>query len=570
MKSFNQNIGVLKFHYTSKKLNIGNWKLFYDEKENLGTGFKELKNYCETLPQNLTTVIYCKDLKLFYIVNKNEKIFEFEEGRIKADGFNSFDFFTLKTKDETIEFREWKNWFDKIDEPAEFHKNFKAAMQYLNYDKIDKFGIYTLSHECFKRGIQYAYKDYAMKNLQSMKSWVEKTMPQDEDTIDFFEDYWRGGFAFYNAVYKDQVLKNITSFDKKSCHSAIMIFEKFPCESFVDLDLNYWNEVQKDFDITAFIANMKFEGLRQKKGSIIGLDAIWRFGQHDAEGFWHITINEVDWAWFKEEFEWDKAYLYGLKIAHKNYLPKDMVKLLINLYNEKESYSKQDIRRQFAKQCTELCYGQSIKKVGYDYKAELDQDGNIKVEREKVLSLEEKQELLKRRPLPMSLGIWTVSYSRLDIWKAAKIAGSDATVYCDTDCIKTTRGKEIGELLNKEVEEKAKLAKKRFPKLEIPSTLGRWSFEYTADEFIVAGIKWYAHKENGTIKFKAAGAQLDVLEDWFRTHEISDFNTQMEVEGLFKQQRYDLKNNYVVIGSNNFFTDTICREQQFYETIVKR
>jgi hypothetical protein len=41
-----------------------------------------------------------------------------------------------------------------------------------------------------------------------------------------------------------------------------MIFEKFPCESFVDLDLNYWNEVQKDFDITAFIANMKFEGLR--------------------------------------------------------------------------------------------------------------------------------------------------------------------------------------------------------------------------------------------------------------------------------------------------------------------
>jgi hypothetical protein len=42
-----------------------------------------------------------------------------------------------------------------------------------------------------------------MKNLQSMKSWVEKTMPQDEDTIDFFEDYWRGGFAFYNTVYKD-------------------------------------------------------------------------------------------------------------------------------------------------------------------------------------------------------------------------------------------------------------------------------------------------------------------------------------------------------------------------------
>jgi hypothetical protein len=61
-----------------------------------------------------------------------------------------------------------------------------------------------------------------------------------------------------------------------------------------------------------------------------------------------------------------------------------------------------------------------------------------------------------------------------------------------------------------------------------------------------------------------------VLEDWFKTHEISDFNTQMEIEGLFKQQRYDLKNNYVVIGSNNFFTDTMCREQQFYETIVKR
>jgi hypothetical protein len=73
--------------------------------------------------------------------------------------------------------------------------------------------------------------------------------------------------------------------------------------------------VEKDFEETAFIAEMKFEGLVQKNSSVVSKDAIWRFGFMDKDSNWWIKINEIDWKWFKEEFKWDKAYIGNLYVA---------------------------------------------------------------------------------------------------------------------------------------------------------------------------------------------------------------------------------------------------------------
>lgn len=564
-----ESIGVLKFHYITKHFNIADWEIYYDNTEYKGSGFGSLKQFCETLPQNKTTVIYCRDVKLLYVLNKNGKFFEFGEGRLSSNGPGNFDFFTLKTKDETIEFREWNNWFDKIDDCKQFYINFYCTMNYFKTYDIEKFGLYTLSNDCFRRGIKYRKDDYINLKLLTMREYVKRCVPQDEFTLEFYENYWRGGMAFYNPFFKDKVHNNITSFDKKSCHLATMIFEKFPLTDFVDVDLTYWKEVEANFDITAFIAEMKFEGLKQKSSSILGADVIWRFGGADKNGDWWIRINDIDWQWFREEFEWKKAYICNLKVAQKSYLPKDMVSFLLKLYEEKEAAEKGTVERIIAKQCTELCYGQSIKRLYYEYDAELDEEGEVKITQNPEPSFKEKQDILAQRNLPLQLGIWTVSYSRLDIWKAANLVGACATVYCDTDCIKTTKGSELQSFLNKEIEQKAAMAQKRFSKLSIPKNLGRWDYEYTADEFIVAGLKWYAYKIDSTIKFKAAGAQLDTLEKWFKTHEIEEFNTKMEIDGLFKLVKYDLDKNYAKITYNNYFNDYMMSEQMLYESEIK-
>lgn len=566
--NFNHDsIGVLKFHYTSKHFNIGDWELYYEDKSNKGTGFGSLKNFCDTLPQDKTTVIYCKDLKLLYILNKNNNWFQFGDGRLTSSGPTNFEFFTLKTSDETIEFREWNNWFKDTETCEEFYNNFYCTMDYLKCYDIGKFGTYTLSNDCFRRGVNYRYEDFVGCDFRTaMKPIVKQCIPKNEDTLEFYENYWRGGMAFYNPFVKDKVYSDISSFDKKSCHLAAMIFEKFPLTDFEEVDLRYWQEVQKDFEDTAFIAQLYFEDLKPKNSSILP-DLRWRFGMTNSEGLWSIKINEIDWAWFKNEYQWKKAYIANLKVAQKSYLPKGMIKALLKLYEEKEGYKKGDIKRTLAKQCTELPYGQSIKCLFYEYDARLE-DGEVVIEKQSEPSFEEKQVILAKRNLPLQLGIWTVSYSRLDIWKASNIVGTAHTFYTDTDCIKTDKGPEIQNILNSEIDKKASLAQKRFPSLVIPKNLGRWDYEYNSEKFIIAGLKWYAYQTNNIIKFKAAGAQLNTLENWFKANPIENFNTKLEVEQLFKTVRYDLTKNYAVISYNNFFNEYIGSEQELYESEV--
>lgn len=565
----NKSIGVLKFHYKSKQFNIADWEIYYDDNYEKGNGMGSLKRFCETLPQNLTTVIFCKGVKLLYILNKNTKMFEFGDGSLSSTGLGNYDFFSLRTKDETIEFREWDNFFDKVDDCEDFYNKFYCAMEYFKCYNVSNFGKFTLSNDCFKRGVQWNYSDFIGYGIKtSMRKIVEKCIPKDPFVLEFFEEYWRGGMAFYNPFFKDQVYKNITSFDKKSCHLAAMVFEKFPLTDFTEIDPTYWFEVEKDFEETAFIAEMKFEGLVQKNSSVVSKDAIWRFGFMDKDSNWWIKINEIDWKWFKEEFKWDKAYIGNLYVAQKTYMPKDFVKSMLKLYEAKEQAKKGTIWRQLAKQCTELPYGQSIKRLSYGFDAQLDENGDVVVTQVEEPTFEEKQEALSKRIFPLQLGIWTVSYSRLDIWKATNLAGSSNTVYCDTDCIKVTKGTELQFFLNKEIEEKAKLAARRFPNLEIPKNLGRWDYEYTAERFIVAGIKWYAYEAQGKLGFKAAGAQLDVLEKWFKTNSLEKFNTKMDIDGLFKTVKYDEEKHYATISYNSSFNEFVATEQEIYETII--
>lgn len=567
--SFNTAFAALKFHYTSKQFNIGEWEVFYEGKKINGSGLTSVKEFCGTLPNEETTVIYCKNIKLLYILNKNVKAFDFsEESKIKAIGPKEFDFFTLRTTDNRIEFRNWNNFFNKIDDCEEFSINFAAAMDYFKCNNLEKFGVFTLSHDAFKRGVKWRYEDYVGYGIySSMRKIVSDCVPKQIDTYEFYDNYWLGGMAFYNPFSKDAVLSNICSFDKKSCHLASMVFEKFPLTDFEEIDLQYWKEVQEDFDNTAFIAQFLFKDLSQKPESTMSQDVIGRFGHPDLDGNWLITINEVDWKWFKEEFEWREAYICGLKIAQKSFLPKNFIQSLLVLYEEKELYKKEDIRRTFAKQCTELPYGQSIKKTTYLYEGRLDEEGNVVIEAsDEKTSLKEIRKVLEKRLMPMQLGVWTVAYSRLDIWKATKLAGAKETIYCDTDCIKTTRSREFQTTLNEEIEQKAKAAQKRFPSLVIPQNLGRWTFEYCADEFIVAGIKWYAYSVDNKIHFKAAGAQLDVLKEWFKDKELKDFNTKLEVEGLYKPQvKYDLKKNIAIIKTQNSYSSYLVLEQECYE-----
>lgn len=563
MQYNNKSIAAMRYNYRSRCIDIDNWEVYYNEERKNGKGLKEFKEFCSSLPQDKINVVYVKGLKLLYLLNKNFNYFKFTDSKLRCDNFNDWDFFTLTS--ENIELREWNNWFDKIDDCEEFFNYFYTAMRYLNQDDLKNFGIYTLSHAAYKYGILWRYYDFIGKNTyQSMKPIVERCIPKDEFVLKFYEDYYRGGLAFYNPHARNIVLKDVLSIDKKSCHSGIMVMEKFPLNDFEEIETKYFNEVEDDYDETAFIGQFRFKNIRKEDSSIIPDNILYQFGGYsDENGNWEFCLNEVDWAWFKKEFTWEKAKLVKLYVAQKQYLPKDVIKAIVKMYKEKEALEKGTAARSVGKQITELIYGQSIKKLEYRFEAKLNEKGEVNTYSYDPLTLEQKQEILRKRRFPLQLGIWTVSYSRYDIWKSIQIAGRDKTVYCDTDCNKNLQGKDIIDKLNEEINNKAALVKKHC-NIDLPKTIGRWSYEYIADEFVVGGIKWYAYKVNDQIKFKAAGAQLDAIKEWFKTHELKDFNSKMECPNMFSTMKYDYENNVATVSYNNYFSEVFIQEQKLY------
>jgi len=215
----NTSIAVAKYGYISKEKDIDEWELFYDENSYYGVGLRNFYKMCEDiLPQNRTTVIFIKDLKLFELLNRNEVIFNFSTGLGKADGLTKFSFFSLKTADECFEFREWNNFWQKVEDCKEFSDRIYCAMSYFDHYKIEKDFVYTIHNEAFKKCIKYCTKNHRSYYLSSLKKWIEEASRNDNFIIDYCEHSWKAGIASYSEEYKDKILEGVVSADRSSCY----------------------------------------------------------------------------------------------------------------------------------------------------------------------------------------------------------------------------------------------------------------------------------------------------------------------------------------------------------------
>lgn len=565
------DFAVLKYDYASKDKDIGQWELYYKEEFTNGIGLKELSEKCNQIfPQNLTTVVFVKNVKIIHLLNNNSNVFTWDTKKTKmfATSFTKFDFFKLVTENNQIEFREWNRYFEKETECFEFYKHMFLLMAYLKKHDIQYIGVYGLSHDAYKYGFCYRWNDFIGKHTSEFKKkYMYKCIPQNEEILKFYETYDRGGLTLYNPFVKDRIMKNVSSYDKKSCHLATMVLEKFPMEDFKSVPPEYFNQAIKMSDKISWIAEVGFKNLRKKHDSILP-EMMYRLGGYgDENNNWRFEINDVDWIWFSQDYEWDDRVIFKLWYANKSLISKKLAVPLLKLFEEKDIQVKGSIARDIAKALTEQPYGKSIQKLEYPYEAVFNEEGEVDIAERDPLSFEEKQEELMTRRLPPQLGIWTVSYSRLDIWKAAQLIGVDKTFYADTDSVKGIISQEIIDVLNKEIDDKRRIAEKAYH-ITIPKELGKWVFEYKADKFKVVGLKWYAYETNGELHYKAAGAQTNILDEWFKTHDINDFNSKIEVDGLFKFVKYDYKHGYVKIESNRYICELLDFEQQFYSGVI--
>lgn len=569
MDKYNIFLGVVKFELGLK--DIEDWEFLIDNEDgnyNIYKG-KGLNNLYTTIRDKVSlygiTQIYTNDIKALFLYSKEQHVFKWSENsKPIANSMDSFDFLTLVDEEIKIEFRSWKRFDEKINDVEEFYRAYWTAYNYLGTRPGP-----VLSGTIFHGRVMYRSDGHCFNFKKSMAPVNLAALPKTEEELDFYLKYFRGGMCYVNPFYVNQTFESIGSADKKTCHLGSMVSRKYPLKGFINVNPEYFDYVESDSENTAFIATICFKNLRHKNSSLLP-DLAYNFGKpivrnSEPTGEWVIKINDADWEWFKENYSWEDAKVDKLLVGEKVYLPKDCIKYFIKLFNEKDLEEKETIQRKLAKGQTEYLYGNSIKRLYYEFEAELE-EGEVKISSVGNLSFEDKIEILKKRPLPLQLGIWTVAYSRRDIWRAIQIVGPDKSGYGDTDSTKGMFGPEMIPALNIEINREFKKAED-YLGFKLPEQLGRWCYEYTADKFKVVSRKWYIYMIGKEIHFRAAGAQLDVLEKWVEEHRetiFEDFSTTMKVEGLFKIPKYDFKKGEVKVKDLDYFTDAYIIENSMY------
>ena len=230
-----------------------------------------------------------------------------------------------------------------------------------------------------------------------------------------------------------------------------------------------------------------------------------------------MTITNVDYDIMKQCYSWDNISVKNVIRYHKGYLPKDIIKSILNLYQNKtvlKGVEGKEVEYLLSKGMLNSVYGMCVTDVineTYTYTTEW---GKEPPDVEEQI---EKYNDSKNRFLYYPWGVFVTAYARKNLWTGIIAMGKDY-VYSDTDSIKylnyekhTDYVKWYNEMTRAKLEtmcEYYKLDKNLLsPKTQKGKVklIGMWDYEGTYSRFKTLGAKRYLVQEGDKLHLTVAG-----------------------------------------------------------------
>ena len=166
----------------------------------------------------------------------------------------------------------------------------------------------------------------------------------DAETYIQLKRSFMGGFTHANANYSGQTLEQISSIDFTSSYPAVMVSEKFPMSRFKPMTIESEDHLKESCARFAMVFDIKFYGLRARieQDNYLSESKCYKTEKatinngriHSAEMI-ATTLTEIDFEIMMQSYEWDSIDVANVKYAHKNYLPKSIIKSVLDLYQDK-------------------------------------------------------------------------------------------------------------------------------------------------------------------------------------------------------------------------------------------
>ena len=348
----------------------------------------------------------------------------------------------------------------------------------------------------------------------------------DVDTYIQLKRSFMGGFTHANANHSGKTLENVSSIDFTSSYPAVMVSEKFPMSRFKPVTLNSLDQFHEYCSKYAMVFDIKFHNLTNKltqetyisesKCSQL-IAPIINNGRVVSAQLMATTITEVDFDIISQVYDWDEIEIANARYAHKNYLPKSIIKSILDLYQGKtvlKDVEGSEVEYLLSKGMLNSIYGMCVTDIVKDNAI---YNESWEVDKVDIVEEVEKYNESKNRFLYYAWGIWVTAYARKNLWTGIVTVGNDY-VYSDTDSLKLTNYEKYipyvkwfdGQIVNKMTAmckyydfEESLLHPKT--KDGVVKTLGVWDFEGTYERFKTLGAKRYLSEKKGKLQLTVAG-----------------------------------------------------------------
>lgn len=356
---------------------------------------------------------------------------------------------------------------------------------------------------------------------------------------------YTGGFTHANVNYVDTVVHNVHSFDFSSSYPAVMLSEKYPISKPFKMVI----DDEKDFinTLNAFCCmfDCKFYNIRSKV-SFENYISISRCGEAshyilnngriiEAEEI-KITLTEQDFFIISELYEWDYMEVSNLNCFYKDYLPRDFILTILELYKDKtelKGVEGKEVEYLVSKGMINACYGMCVTDPCRDEIIYSDNEWSI--QKADIATLIDKYNKNMNRVLYYPWGVWVTAYARRNLFSGILEFKNDY-IYSDTDSIKVLNideHKSYIENYNKEVTKKIENCLKHYDipiDMAKPKTIkgvckpmGVWDYEGSYTRFKTLGAKRYITEKDGNISITIAGvsknAGVKYLKHTYKTND---------------------------------------------------
>ena len=335
-----------------------------------------------------------------------------------------------------------------------------------------------------------------------------------------------GGFTHANANHSGKTLQDVSSIDFTSSYPSVMVSEKFPMSRFKPIEIKTVKQLEEYCAKYCLVFDVKFINFKckitqetylseSKCGQISG--AVINNGRVVSADEITTTITDADFEIMKQVYSWDDIAIGMARYAHKNYLPKAIVKSVLDLYQNKTQLKDvvgSEVEYMLSKGMLNSIYGMCVTDIVKDNAVYGD---DWAVEKVDILEEVDKYNKSKNRFLYYAWGLWVTAYARRNLWTGIIAAGDDY-VYSDTDSLKLLnyeKHKPYTEWFDKRIigkmEEmcdyykfdKSLLAPKT--KDGVVKMMGVWDFEGTYSRFKTLGAKRYLVQSGEKLHLTVAG-----------------------------------------------------------------